>query len=417
MARRARAQWGLVREKALLISALLLVSGSWLYIATLAKAGPGGPTAGQYWNLIGNTLIQAGAVALILDLINLKRYATQEMVGALLSNEEYLSRLSTLEQERHLKRTVQARFPNDGGTVQAVEWLVATLTAPPRSSYRAEIELSDEPAEEMFSDSAPPLPDSVLRIKASFTYRTDANTSRRPVRINGDGVIHSQLIPIPANTELTRRFRAGRLQEEDCLVWVRHVLQPSIKVVLPSHAVPLRIEPDIGGISLSESSNGTLWLEFDVTCQQMLMQPGEQAWVTYTHRQLCNRQDNYVWRSSARTYDFSFRAIGFREYQLMPIANLASQSTVSQLDVLNDEIRCSGMILPESMFAFAWSPWSEEQTVGQRAVGHREWTAPLPGPPLAEPLPEPLPGSRPESDGRRVDGQGEPEERAQPDPV
>ncbi|MFF3878683.1 hypothetical protein [Streptomyces sp. NPDC001978] len=401
--RRVPTQWKLVREKALLVSTLLLVSGSWLYLATLSKAGPGGPTAIQYWNLIGNTLIQTGAVALILDLINLKRYATEEMVGTLLSSEDYLSRLNSLEQELHLKRIARARFPSDGGVEQAVDWLVATLTAPPRSSYRAEIELSDEPAEERFTDSAPPLPDSVLRIKASFTYRTDANTSRRPVRINGDGVIHSQLIPIPASTELTRRFRAGRLHEEECLVWVRHVLQPSIKVTLPSHPVPLRIEPDIGGISLSESSNGTLWLEFDVTCQEMLMQPGEQAWVTYTHRQLCNRQDNYVWRSSARTYDFSFRAIGFQDYQLMPIANLASQSTVRQLDLLDDEIRCSGMILPESMFAFAWSLWSEAQTAEPRAVGRRVRTTPLPRPP--------------EADRQRIDGQADPGEGPELDPV
>ncbi|MGW2716999.1 hypothetical protein [Streptomyces sp. NPDC001492] len=380
MAGRSRAQWGLVREKALLISALLLISGSWLWLATLHQAGPDGSTASQYLNLLGNTLVQAGAVALILDLINLKRYATQELVAALLSSDGYLSQLSSLEQERHLKRAVRARFPNDGGVSQAVDWLVATLAAPPRSSYRAEIELSDQPAQERFADSAPPLPDSVLRIKASFTYRTDANTSRRPVRINGDGVIHSQLIPIPANTELTRRFRAGQLSAEECLVWVRHVLQPSIKVVLPSHAVPLRIEPDLGGISLSDSSNGTLWLEFDVTCQQMLMQPGEQAWVTYTHRQLCNRHDNYVWRSSARTYDFSFRAIGFQDYQLMPIANLASQSTVSQLNLLNDEIRCSGMILPESMFAFAWSPWSEGVNGLRQSVDGQTGEPPRPEP-------------------------------------
>ncbi|MEY9836015.1 hypothetical protein ABH941_001233 [Streptacidiphilus sp. EB103A] len=353
MAGRSGSLQGLVLQKAVLVSLLLLVAGSWLFVVTTSVSQ--GPKLQQWVALIGGTLVQTGAIALIIDYVNMRSYATGEVVEAILSSEDFLRTLSGEEQIAHVRRALHARFRGDDGVDRAVEWLTVTLAAPARIRYAAKLTLLQEQITELFPDGEVLVPDSVLRVRAEFAYTTSGNLSRRPELINGDGVIHTQIIPIPRTTELTRRFQAGELHSSEAReAWVRHVLQPKVWVKL-GQGDEAEIRPFVPRTRLSEAANGTVWLDFDITCDAYV-QPGQQVSVVYSHRQLCHRRDSYVWRASARTYDFTFNARGFQEYRLLPIATPARDSDLTELEVLRDEIRCTGLILPESMFAFAWSP-------------------------------------------------------------
>lgn len=358
MAGRTGSFQGLVVQKALLVSLLLLVAGSWLFFVSIFDRDAS--SVRQYWNLIAGTLVQTGVIALIIDFVNMRSYATGEVVEAILSSEDFLRTLSSDEQIAHVRRALHARFRGDDGVDRAVEWLTVTLAAPARIRYAAKLTLLQEQITELFPDGEVLVPESVLRVRAEFAYTTSGNLSRRPELINGDGVIHTQIIPIPRTTELTRRFRAGELHSPDAReAWVRHVLQPKVWVKL-GLGDETELRPYIPRTRLSEAANGTVWLDFDITCEQYV-QPGQQVSVNYSHRQLCHKADSYVWRASARTYDFTFNARGFQDYRLLPIATPAKDSDLTELEVLRDEIRCTGLILPESMFAFAWSPRADSQ--------------------------------------------------------
>jgi hypothetical protein len=94
----------LFRNYVVVTSLLLVVSGEALFWMSLAPAGQPTSRLEANINLAGNTLFQIGFIALLLEAINLKRWANEEVIGNLLSNEEYLARLSDDELANQLKR-------------------------------------------------------------------------------------------------------------------------------------------------------------------------------------------------------------------------------------------------------------------------------------------------------------------------
>jgi hypothetical protein len=344
----------LFRNYVIVTSLLLVVSGEVLFLLSLSTSGQTTSRVEASVNLAGNTLFQIGFIALLLEAINLKRWASEDILAGLLSNEDYLAKLSDRELTTQLKRVASVRFPHARDVHTTIDWLSSTLAAPTRSRYTVNIGLRKEPVVERFAGGGEGTVAPTLCVEARCTYRTDENRSNRPVPINGDGVIHSFLSAVPATTALAERHRQRTLTDADRLRWIEHVIAPQIVLDIEDRQHRVEVVPEITNVVLREAATGRLWLSFDVTCSELLM-PGESAWVIYTHRQLGERHDAYVWTASARTYNFSFRARGFTGYTLVPIANPVSQSSMQDLDVSSDEIRFDGLILPESTFAFTWS--------------------------------------------------------------
>jgi hypothetical protein len=344
----------LLRNYVVVLSAFLVLLGDVIFVVTLPHLAHGSHVRDNL-NMIGSTVFQVGAITLILEAVNFRRFATEEVPGALLTNDDFLRKLSPEELTAQLKRTSLAAFPHAGDIDSTIAWLSATLGAPARRNYSVDIALAVPPVLEQFADGRPSdLPPGVLCVGATISYRTDPNPYNHPLLINGDGLIHNVFTPVPEAAALTRRHRDGDLSEQDCQTWIRLVMKPELVLEIDGQREQIRLQPEIENVAVRDGRGGRLSIEFDLTCGYSL-NPGERAWVTYTHRQLGNTHDAYVWTCSARTYDYAFRARGFEGFDLVPVANPASRSTVERLDLSNDEIRCVGLILPESTFAFTWS--------------------------------------------------------------
>lgn len=304
--------------------------------------------------LAGETLFEVGAIALILETINLKRWAKEEVVTSLTSSPDFLKKLSGDALTQQMKLAAKARFRNDPGVDDAVDWLMTTLRAPSRSRYRVELEPHLEPTPESFDGRHFPLSPTVLNLQARCSYQTAVNRSRGAVPINGDGTIHSFFALVPDETELAGRYRARTLTTDDRMAWIWEMIAPQLEVKLEGQDW-MKLEPEIRNVELAESPHHKISLKFDICCS-LVLHPGQQAEVSYTHRQLAGTHDAYAWHASARTTDFTFLMRNFDDYTLVPVAGPASRSTIERLDLYRDEIRLVGLILPESTFAFAWSP-------------------------------------------------------------
>ncbi|GAA4103958.1 hypothetical protein [Nonomuraea soli] len=338
---------GIVRNYVVSLCILLVLVGDIVFLYAIGDT-PNKLAANL--EMLGETLFQAGAIALILETINLKRWAREEVVTSLTSSPDYLRKMSPDALTEQMRLVATARFKHDPGVDGAVEWLTTMLSAPARSDYSVELtpcrDVLSEPFEQDF-----PLAASVLPLESRISYSTAPNLSRKPLPINGSGIIHSFFALVPHDTELTRRYRAGQLTFQQQMRWIEEMITPTLQVEVPGHERE-HINPEIRNVVLSESLHGKVSMRFDLYCSLQL-HPQEKARIVYTHRQLAETHDAYVWHASARTTDLTFRMLNFDDYTLVPVFGPTSRSTIG---LYSNEIRLHGLIPPETTFAFAWSP-------------------------------------------------------------
>lgn len=331
----------MMRQRIFIWCMALLAVGALLFYFSLANGHDFGR---EGLGLLGTALVNTGAISLIFEFINLRKLVNEDIVEALLSDERYLSSLREDELVRQTNRFIRARYPHADDVGEAtVGWLLSTISAPARRSYLLRVRRHGET-------------DPVLDLDVQISYQTARNRSRRRVLINGDGVIDTLFKIIPENTEFARRCRGdSRLSDAELYDLACEMFRPTVEISTDGIRRWHSIRPEIERVGLMNGANDRLAIFLDITSDYEL-EPSEQASVRYTHRQLSSVNDAYVWSASALTNDFEMRLLGFDGYALIPIANPTAKSNIQSLDISDDTIRCSGTILPQSSFAFSWSP-------------------------------------------------------------
>jgi hypothetical protein len=330
-----------MRQRIAFVSSLLAIVGLFLLYVSLESAH-------DFWHqlsaLFAAALVNTGAVSLIFEFVNLRKLVREDIVDALFMDEKYLSSLSQDELLRQMDRFIEARHPQVKGIDKSiVGWLVNAIIAPARQDYHVDIKLLAKAG-------------STLLLEAQITYQTAQNNSGKQLLINGDGVIDTLFKVIPEDTELARRYRRNReLPEGEILDLAKEMFDPTVDVSTDGPGHRHRVDTEIKLVSLVDTANDQLAIAIDITSKYKL-EPGQKASIRYTHKQQSYVNDAYVWSASALTYDFDMRLFYFDGYALVPIANPTAKSNINALDILSDTIRCRGTILPQSSFAFSWSP-------------------------------------------------------------